>query len=330
MSPRVVSVILVIASMPLAVGVMGVALVWGVPIVGESRRGATLLALAVAFGLLLFASRRYVEWSVGRVGLTAAILASLVVHSLIDRTAFVIPSGFLSSLSEDFLFLSQTLLLAGAAVVALAFVWLRSASGESPTARARLSMIGEKTTMSPMHARLLVAVAFVPGATGLFWFLGSFVDEVLDLRDPFNIAAAFSAVVVIASWYWLWSGVVAWTPTKRLLTIGLIVLVSLDPALLIADALDWTLARWIDNNWYEVCFILSFGVWLGGSALIWQSRDAGGTLTIAAQDDAPAPLCPQCGYDLRGAVQARCPECGWTGTLNDVVSSTFARASAEF
>ena len=47
----------------------------------------------------------------------------------------------------------------------------------------------------------------------------------------------------------------------------------------------------------------------------------------AAWDEKTPPLCPQCGYDLRGSPVLRCPECGYRPTMRELREA--ARATSQ-
>ena len=65
-------------------------------------------------------------------------------------------------------------------------------------------------------------------------------------------------------------------------------------------------------------------IWMLGTALLWRETKAERMKRLAAGSGAglaEALRCPSCGYSMRGLMQARCPECGSTYTLEALVTA---------
>ena len=58
--------------------------------------------------------------------------------------------------------------------------------------------------------------------------------------------------------------------------------------------------------------------WVLSTVLIWRET-AAERLTRLTAHGMPALACPLCGYDLAGLKEARCPECGSSFTLEQIV-----------
>ena len=58
-----------------------------------------------------------------------------------------------------------------------------------------------------------------------------------------------------------------------------------------------------------VITFLSFLIWRAGKRIAWRRLAQG------------SPMCPRCGYDMRGLTEARCPECGSVYTLDSLWSA---------
>jgi hypothetical protein len=66
--------------------------------------------------------------------------------------------------------------------------------------------------------------------------------------------------------------------------------------------------------------ILAIVLWLIATVLIWRETPAERALRLAASP-ASAIACPNCGYNLTGLTESRCPECGSKFTLNELLAS---------
>ena len=104
-----------------------------------------------------------------------------------------------------------------------------------------------------------------------------------------------------------------WTSTGRGFWFGLLTFVYVS----IGSLMGSQLAAWLDPRagpWYYVIRCLSFvlivlsggvgGVWLYSASTRRRLREELNRRGIA--------VCMKCGYDLRGQVEQRCPECGTT------------------
>jgi len=66
--------------------------------------------------------------------------------------------------------------------------------------------------------------------------------------------------------------------------------------------------------------ILAIVLWLIATVLIWRETPAERAARLAASP-ASAVACPNCGYNLTGLTESRCPECGSKFTLNELLAA---------
>jgi DNA-directed RNA polymerase subunit RPC12/RpoP len=120
---------------------------------------------------------------------------------------------------------------------------------------------------------------------------------------------------LVVAWILVWRPQVSWTPQRRLRT-GLAVVWSLVPA----SAAAWLLM--LSQPRHEEVAIIIGGMawvvsWLGSSVLVWRETAVERVLRIKGIADGVVN-CPNCGYNMTGLDQARCPECGSRYTLNEL------------
>jgi len=219
------------------------------------------------------------------------------------------------SAEEEILATAQSAGLYGLCRLFLPFIWW----GTFVFARRRAARrIGGKRSMKPNAIRLVVGMALLPLLPCLWYVCAVTFAEPLSLPDQTAMSVAFllSAGLGILIWVLLWRPVVSW---NRRLT----VLTSMLTILWLASALAFFMPQ-IDDAVDTVVYlspIWMWGLWLMGTAWLW--RDRPGTLGAVTRD-APAllePACLDCGYSLRGLTEVRCPECGWSGTIDAVLSA---------
>ena len=175
--------------------------------------------------------------------------------------------------------------------------------------------------MTRTVARLILAMLILPCTGAVFLLL------VLTLIAP---AAAGPPAVgrlllvwfllyafVGAYWTILWHDMVSWTPRRVASTIIATVL-SLFGGVVIA-LVCLAVNRQVPP---PIAVLLGGGTvpitWVLSTVLIWRETPAErlGRLTAHGQ---PALACPLCGYNLAGLTEARCPECGASFTLEQIV-----------
>lgn len=126
------------------------------------------------------------------------------------------------------------------------------------------------------------------------------------------IAGLAMFTLVVFAWLLIWRGMVRWTPGRKLATS--VVAVSAQP---VGFVLGLILSgRDKDFGWF-LCAVMPSLLFVVGTTAVWvpiprfrRRRDVDPTLRVP---------CPDCGYNLRGLTEARCPECGGQFTLEQLI-----------
>ncbi len=266
-------------------------------------------------GVLLW--RRFVRWTRARIAGTTAIKAALLVHVLVW-----VPLWDVGCIADDFLRGAQCTALLGLAIVGNAAIWwgaprlLRSAGHTlHPTTQGR-------RIMSPTAIRVLLALALVLVLTGL-WFVVLFaLNDLTNLPDPWTFACANATctVLLIVVWWLVWRSVIprgGWwgysTAASAIVLVGVVAAVSVLaesflPSGDVGDALVFSITP------------MACGFWMIFTAWTWRAKP----VHDASAFDAERLTCIKCGYSLVGLHEARCPECGWRTTLDDLFRMTCA------
>ncbi len=135
-------------------------------------------------------------------------------------------------------------------------------------------------------------------------------------RSDWQIALAFAvnAAVLVAAFFFIWRGMIAWTPARArgtwrslLATLGLCALASIAVWIFDRDGETWAVLT-------SLLICASTLLWLALCIRHWQESPKERAARIAAAGNSSA-LCPVCKYDLSGLVNLRCPECGNEFTL---------------
>jgi hypothetical protein len=326
MDDRTARAALLVAGVPATVGVWTVALV-GVDLLrGNAYRGAALAATVLIFVWTVATWRKYVRWSVLRttstIGLTLLALAHVVLwYPVWAVTGCAQPETLCTAQSSCV----AGIWLAGCGLAWWARIVIRGSTalnGESKPGRYR---------MSPSIARLVVGMALIPFLPGLFWFAYVTEEYFRGTTGPWTDwrGLELCAVVLVGVWFLLWRGRVEWNTRRRRRTLLLALLTLASPAArFIPDGNTVVGARFVEL-WDAVRAMLPFfaaSLWLAGTAWTWRSTG----MHVRAQLQATGInmeqllVCPQCGYSLMGLRDARCPECGWNTTVDDIVGRSLS------
>jgi hypothetical protein len=253
--------------------------------------------------------RSYVRWNGTRNYLTATLIMLVLAHLILWRPIWGVQSCYLNPL-----ICAQSCALDGLWGTGIALAWW---GGHSLFRRRSTKpfISGGKRSMSPNSVRLTLGLALIPFLPGLYWIVGLVLSGFFP-SEQWTVFTAYSicSVVLVSFWILLWRPVVEWTRARWILSgiLALITLLAPFSTVLPAYASPWDVVR--------VMFpLVVAGIWFAGTALVWRSP---ASITNAAKDH--TVLCPQCDYSLRGLREVRCPECGWSSTIDDVVQRALA------
>lgn len=293
-----------------------------------------VLAIAVTLGLAIsFFGREELEsimWFGSLAGLTGLLIiwlqlirrtlrnflgtgsatAAVLVHLLLWQPVWDI------GCFNDVIITGQGIALMGLWMWFVPLVWWGGsvmADRRSSNASTQSQEIQPMTTRSIAYMR---AVALVPLVSGLWVVTFMTIAEWTNSEQAgWTTANLLGGVFTAAGWVWAWRGRVTFTPTTRAGTLGLAL------ALIVvcgASAFISSGPAWIDSMSLTLP-LLAAGAYMIGTAWIWREcADLGMTF------DRPYPLCPQCGYNMTGLTQARCPECGQSYTLDRLFAANLA------
>ena len=175
--------------------------------------------------------------------------------------------------------------------------------------------------MTRTVARLILAMLLLPctGAVFLLLFLALIPTETPGPPAVARLLALWSALYLFVGAYWviLWHDMVPWNRRRVTLT-------AVATALSLAGGVAVALGCVAVNHRVPLPIAVLIGggtvpiTWVLSTVLIWRETAAErlGRLTAHGM---PAIACPLCGYNLAGLTEARCPECGASFTLEQIV-----------
>jgi len=191
--------------------------------------------------------------------------------------------------------------------------------------------------MSTLVARILLSMLMVPMAVLVYALSVAVADQAIrsgsyPTRNElvFLIATAATWVSVAAYWCLLWRTGVRWTRARIAGTVA-----SPVAALVVASLAGVVLAAFGDGNGGNdggrvgtfVGGVLAIVVWLFATIFLWRETAAERAARVRAVCASTIP-CPNCGHNLTGLGDARCPECGSRFTLDELLAAQPARVAA--
>ena len=179
--------------------------------------------------------------------------------------------------------------------------------------------------MTRLIARLVLAMLILPltGAVTLLCF-----GALLSRGQPgyLKVAACWLVVYAFIAIYWmlLWRDMVLWTRRRKWMTLAAFM------AAVLIGACFWAAFAYLVHE-REAAFFFSGGVppivWVLATVLIWRETPQERMARIATLGT-DSVSCPVCGYNLTGLREARCPECGASFTLDQLLAGQPARDQA--
>jgi hypothetical protein len=182
--------------------------------------------------------------------------------------------------------------------------------------------------MSSLISRILLAILMLPIASLVFLITFCFyIDEHLFTNGRtgtgFVIAGVVTWIFLAAWWFFLWRTSVCWNRRRQKLTFAAVVVSAI--AGFFAGAATFN----IDDD--LGCFVGATSaplLWLVATTFLWRETPAERGNRIRATGKGSV-VCPACGYNLTGLREARCPECGASFTLDELLASQPSAEPAE-
>lgn len=173
--------------------------------------------------------------------------------------------------------------------------------------------------MSRLLSRLVLALATALAAPVVYTGSYIVIEQTLWRRDLYALHAAnfLTATLFVLAWIGIWHSQVVWTRARRLLTAAS-VLWSVGAAFIFGVVVA------VCTQGNEVGVILGgmvwFVAWMASTAFVW--RETGPERAARLGSIAKGTVsCLNCGYNLTGLHEARCPECGTQYTLDELFAS---------
>lgn len=184
--------------------------------------------------------------------------------------------------------------------------------------------------MPPSVARVAIAMAIGPFCVGLL-FMYPAVESSLGVASsqyPYWRATQLAVAVIAVVWLLLWRRSVRWTRSRvAVTTICTGVLLGAPLLQLLPDA-DGTTTFWYQVFWAARpgLILVSIAFFIAGTAWSWRDRNPRESHAANRGDLDLDRLhsCPNCNYNLRGLREIRCPECGWSQTVDELVAGVRA------
>lgn len=286
---------------------------------GDSLKQANALMSLILFATCIAVWRTYIRWTHRRVVGTLGIYGAALLQA-----ALAIPLWSVSGCGKrELVCTSQTLVCSGLAGICVALVWWWVWLAQPPGRNLEVKQ------MTPSAARMTLSLSLAPLLVGVYWITWAALDQFagsLHYAILMLIAYAVAMATFLASWLAVWRKQVNWTPVRLHWTWIWSILLSLS---VLSPLLEFIKPS-IGGRLFDVVTALGplmfAGIYLVATAVLWR-EDAPSTFTLNISAAERYATCPQCGYSLRGLSELRCPECGWTSTIELFVGHTLCRAA---
>ena len=175
--------------------------------------------------------------------------------------------------------------------------------------------------MTRTVARLILAMLLLPLTGAVFLILAVALIATSPSGPPAlgRLLLLWSVVYAFVGAYWvlLWRDMVTWNRRRVALT-ALATVLSIGGGVAVAVGIVGVgrqvppqVATMVGGGTVPITWVLS-------TVRLWR-EPAGERLGRLTAHGMPAIACPLCGYDLAGLTEARCPECGSSFTLEQIV-----------
>ena len=182
--------------------------------------------------------------------------------------------------------------------------------------------------MSPLISRILLTVLLFPLAAMFNLIVFIVLDRHLDGDMEVLIPSLITDAFIAAYWLLVWRKGVKWTPRRVRLTFWAAAGAAMAGAII--GGIVRATADGFGNS--EVAIYTGTVsmplLWIVTSILAWRetAEERAERLHRAGADTL---VCPACGYNLTGLRESRCPECGASFTLNELLAAQPSRVPAE-
>ncbi len=334
MSDRIARLAVVLGLTPLAVGIailffrILLQLESNLPKLPPAIRGnwlAVILAATTGVVVIIVIGlwRNYVRWTIGRwsktVGLTLLLFGQLWAWQPIVAVS---GCGKQENLIASQSVVTVAMWIVGCAVSWWGLVLFRGDRHVSPVSRGRMPM--------PLDvARMALGLGLVPLVFGVFWMAGVLETAERRASGPFEaiITLEVCAIVTVCIWFFAWRRRVQWTRPKFGWTLGLALTAIAVPWLMLLFRWTFPSEQSEQSIYYTLVQTLPFfaaALWFIGTAWLWRRTDE---ITIGRDAVGDGVVCPHCKYNLSGLKEIKCPECGWTSTVDQLVKMAFENAT---
>lgn len=173
--------------------------------------------------------------------------------------------------------------------------------------------------MSTDAVRLCIGISMLPLLMGFSWWSAATFDYFFPNTAPtwsVEVAQTLTAIIAVALWLLTWRGRIEWTPRRKRVT-------ALLAGMLVGFSFVAARVVWLGSDYMGALLIgVAYPLWFAGTAFVWRSRRPAidDELRVAL---APEPRCPVCSYSLVGLREVRCPECGWSSTVDQVIEQAW-------